>query len=229
MMPNTPSGDCCRGNDREMLHERFELQQEPLVFRIVFCREQRSAGESADRLLRLPIGHRDEVCDPGFVSAQHRHAEVAGNRLVIRDPALRQKVRVGVRPGSRGPPMPHATDHSCGLLQIRPTRPSRRALRRMSTKAMKIAQVPRDKHSSTGREGRTRIYPCPLIRAAKLETQKGIRNRRNACHRLAGLEGSRVTLRSRAMPMTALMPSELSQIAGEGSKWATTVTKYQSR
>ncbi len=31
------------------------------------------------------------------------------------------------------------------------------------------------------------------------------------------------------MPMTALMPSELSQIAGEGSKWATTVTKYQSR
>lgn len=65
--------------------------------------------------------------------------------------------------------------------------------------------------------------------AAKLETQNGIRNRRYVCQGFVELGDARSTLSSSATPMTALIPRELSQIAGDGSKWAVTVTRYQMR
>jgi hypothetical protein len=67
------------------------------------------------------------------------------------------------------------------------------------------------------------------MRAAKLETQNGIRKSRNVCHRSDNAGGALRTLNSNATPTTALIPKELNQIPGEGSKWTTTVTKYQIR
>ena len=65
--------------------------------------------------------------------------------------------------------------------------------------------------------------------AEKLETQNGIRKSRNDCQRLGAVEVSLVTLKRRATPTTALIPKELSHIPGDGSKCATTVTRYQIR
>jgi hypothetical protein len=67
------------------------------------------------------------------------------------------------------------------------------------------------------------------MRAEKLETQNGIRKSRTVCHRSDKAGGSLRTLNSNAMPTTPLIPKELSQIPGEGSKCSTTVTKYQIR
>jgi hypothetical protein len=44
-----------------------------------------------------------------------------------------------------------------------------------------------------------------------------------------GDEVSLATLKRRAMPTTALIPKELSQILGDGSKCVARVTKYQIR
>jgi hypothetical protein len=65
--------------------------------------------------------------------------------------------------------------------------------------------------------------------AEKLETQKGIRNSRNVCQRLKLTGASLPTLNSNATPMMALIPKEVSQILGELSKCAATVTRYQMR
>ena len=61
------------------------------------------------------------------------------------------------------------------------------------------------------------INPCSLIRAEKLETQNGMRYSLNVCQRslLLVLE---VTLNTRAVPITALMPIELIHTLGEISK-----------
>jgi hypothetical protein len=82
-------------------------------------------------------------------------------------------------------------------------------------------------NNSKDRDGKTRIYPCPLMSAEKLETQNGIRNSRNVCQGFDDAGVSLRTLNSRATPTMALIPNELSQIPGEVSKCATTVTKYQ--
>ncbi|MGG6462407.1 hypothetical protein [Solilutibacter silvestris] len=50
-------------------------------------------------------------------------------------------------------------------------------------------------------------------------------NSRKVCQR----SGFPETLSNRAMPMIALMPSELSQIAGDGSKCVATVARYHAR
>ena len=67
------------------------------------------------------------------------------------------------------------------------------------------------------------------MRAEKLETQKGIRNNRNVCQRPSDTADSPLMLKSNAIPTIALIPKELSQIRGEASKCATTVTEYQIR
>ncbi|MEG4592641.1 hypothetical protein QUB00_12580 [Microcoleus sp. F8_C2] len=61
------------------------------------------------------------------------------------------------------------------------------------------------------------INPCSLIKAEKLETQNGMRYNLNACQRslLPLLEE---TLSIRPVPITALIPIELSHILTEGSK-----------
>ena len=65
--------------------------------------------------------------------------------------------------------------------------------------------------------------------AEKLETQNGIRKSRNVCHGFDVVGDSVRTLNSNATPTMALIPNELSQILGELSKCATTVTKYHRR
>jgi hypothetical protein len=65
------------------------------------------------------------------------------------------------------------------------------------------------------------------MRAEKLETQNGIRNSRNVCQPFDGVWTSLRMLNSNATPTMALIPNELSQIRGEMSKCATTVTRYQ--
>ena len=62
------------------------------------------------------------------------------------------------------------------------------------------------------------MNPRPLMSDEKLETANGMKNRRNVCQRSTGLVAGPLTLSSRAVPTTALMPSELSQIADDGSK-----------
>ena len=83
--------------------------------------------------------------------------------------------------------------------------------------------------STTGRDGKMRTYPWPLISAEKLETQNGIRKSRNVCQRFDECGASFLMLSSNAIPMTALIPREFTQRPGELSKWTTTVTKYQIR
>ena len=77
--------------------------------------------------------------------------------------------------------------------------------------------------------GRMRKYPWPLISAEKLDTQNGIRNRRKVCQWLGLVSILLSTLSSKAIPTMALIPSELSQICGAGSKCLTTATRYQIR
>lgn len=76
-------------------------------------------------------------------------------------------------------------------------------------------------------EGKTSMKPLPLISAEKLDTQNGIVNSRNTCQRWILLKPP--TLSTSAVPMTALMPSELSQMAGAGSKYRNTTPRYQIR
>lgn len=84
-----------------------------------------------------------------------------------------------------------------------------------------------ERDNSAVRDGRTRMYPWPLMSAEKLETQNGIMKSRNLCHPFDEAPDSPRTLSSNATPTIPLIPIELSQIAGEASKCATTVTKYQ--
>jgi len=68
-----------------------------------------------------------------------------------------------------------------------------------------------------------------MMSAEKLETQNGIRNSRTFCQPLDGVDVSPAMLRRRATPTMALIPKELSQILGDGSKCVATVTRYQKR
>ena len=66
--------------------------------------------------------------------------------------------------------------------------------------------------------GKMSTKPVPLMRDEKLETQKGMANKRKVCQRSLAVAWKPPTLRIKAMPMTPLMPTELSQIFGAGSK-----------
>jgi hypothetical protein len=85
--------------------------------------------------------------------------------------------------------------------------------------AAKATHSPTDVANSENEGGKTRMKPLPLIRDEKLDTQKGIANRRNVCQLSLLAELRPPTLRSSATPITALIPRELSQILGDGSKW----------
>ena len=77
--------------------------------------------------------------------------------------------------------------------------------------------------------GKTRTYPASFTRAAKLETQKGMRNSRKTCQRSSAIvpwEDDRVLI-TRATPMMTLRPIEVSQSRGRASKWFATLTTYQ--
>lgn len=65
--------------------------------------------------------------------------------------------------------------------------------------------------------------------AEKLDTANGMKNKRKVCQESANTGLLPLTLSSKATPMTRLMPSEFSQIAGAGSKYSATVDKYQIR
>jgi len=62
------------------------------------------------------------------------------------------------------------------------------------------------------------MNPFPLMIDEKLETQNGIANKRNVCHLSLEVALRPPTLRIKATPMTALIPSEFSQMPGAGSK-----------
>lgn len=87
----------------------------------------------------------------------------------------------------------------------------------VATNKINAAQTPTETTISSVLEGTMRINPLFLIKDEKLDTQNGMRKRRNVCHLSNGLWPV-PTLRTSAVPMTALMPAELSQIMGEGSK-----------
>lgn len=81
----------------------------------------------------------------------------------------------------------------------------------------KIAHAPSEARFSRRDGGKIRTNPWSLISEEKLETQKGIKNNRNVCQR-SGVPLPAETLNTSAVPITALIPSELSQIDGEASK-----------
>ena len=82
----------------------------------------------------------------------------------------------------------------------------------------KPAQARARTNCSRGLGGRIKKNPFPLMRDEKLETQKGIRKRRNVCQPAFPVWPGLETLKTRAAPMTMLMPMKLIQMRGEGSK-----------
>lgn len=87
------------------------------------------------------------------------------------------------------------------------------------TKAVKAKHSPTEVANSVAEGGKTRMKPFPLMRDEKLDTQNGIANKRKVCQRSLVADFMSPTLRINAMPMTALIPTELSQMPGDGSKW----------
>lgn len=72
---------------------------------------------------------------------------------------------------------------------------------------------------SGGRGEKIRINPLSFTSAEKLETQKDIRNSRAICQRsrVTAAPGAE-TLSSNPTPMTALIPKDVIQSRGAGSK-----------
>lgn len=84
---------------------------------------------------------------------------------------------------------------------------------------MKATHSPAEVASSVAEGGKTRMKPLPLIRDEKLDTQNGMAKRRKVCQRSLVAALRPPTLRIRAIPMTAQIPTEFSQMLGDGSKW----------
>ncbi|HYN54900.1 MAG TPA: hypothetical protein VES38_09365 [Methylotenera sp.] len=97
-------------------------------------------------------------------------------------------------------------------------RPLRSKSLSIETKTTKVTQLPKESASSVRTGGAMSMNPCPLMSDEKLETQNGIRKSLKVCHRSGDFGLEPLTLRSRAKPITILMPRELSQILGDGSK-----------
>jgi len=93
-----------------------------------------------------------------------------------------------------------------------------RALLRPTTMAENAAQRPPAMANSEADGEKISRKPLPLIRDEKLDTQKGMANRRNVCQRSRLADWSPPTLRMRATPITALIPTEFNQRLGDGSK-----------
>ena len=74
------------------------------------------------------------------------------------------------------------------------------------------------------------MNPSSLTSEEKLETQKGIRNSLNNCQK-PGLDPAAGddTLSINAMPITPLIPSEVTQIRKDGSKWKIPMVRYQNK
>ena len=87
------------------------------------------------------------------------------------------------------------------------------------TKVAKAAHSPTEVANSVAEGEKTRMKPLPLMRDEKLDTQNGMANRRKVCQLSLVADLRPPTLRMSAKPMTALMPTEFSQMAGDGSKW----------
>jgi hypothetical protein len=90
----------------------------------------------------------------------------------------------------------------------------------MSTTTHKIAHNPAAIAISPGFGEKIKMNPFPFTNAEKLDTQNGIKNKRNVCQKssftLFALAA--VVLMNNANPMIKLKPSEVSQILGEESK-----------
>lgn len=84
---------------------------------------------------------------------------------------------------------------------------------------------------SIGFGEKIRMNPFPFTNAEKLETQNGIKNKRNVCQKsnftLFALAA--VVLMYNANPMIKLSPHDVSQSRGEGSKYRTSTTRYQMK
>ena len=93
-----------------------------------------------------------------------------------------------------------------------------RALLSPITITAKIVQRATAVANSGSDGGKTRMKPLPLIRDEKLDTQKGMANRRNVCQRSRVADLNPPTLRISATPMTALILTMFNQILGDGSK-----------
>lgn len=101
--------------------------------------------------------------------------------------------------------------------------------RRLITTAEKARHKPAEVANSVEDGGNTRTKPLPFMRDEKLETQKGMANKRKVCQRSFVTDLIPPMLRINATPMTALIPIELSQMFGDGSKWWKTVEVHQIR
>jgi hypothetical protein len=70
---------------------------------------------------------------------------------------------------------------------------------------------------SNRRGEKTKTNPRSLTSEEKLDTQKGIKKSLNICQK-SGLDVGDDTLNIKAMPITPLIPKEVIQIRGVGSK-----------
>lgn len=86
------------------------------------------------------------------------------------------------------------------------------------TTALNIKQHTKPTMISNRRGENITVYPCPLISAEKLDTAKGIQNRRKVCQGFTQGDWPAPTLSISAIPITTLIPNALTQIFGLGSK-----------
>jgi hypothetical protein len=80
-----------------MLDELLELQEVVFVLRVVLSPQRLVAGESTNAALGVPVRYREEVRNRVLVSAQHRDAEIAWNRAIVRNGPPLEKTSIGVR------------------------------------------------------------------------------------------------------------------------------------
>ena len=120
---------------------------------------------------------------------------------------------------------------SAGASPSRSPRPGVSIPRASTVATHRAAQIPTATPISPKCGEKINTNPLPFTSAAKLETQNGVTNNRNAgqvsnsTRRLP----DRVVLIKSAAPMIPLNPTDVSQSSGLGSKYRTNTTSHQMK
>jgi hypothetical protein len=101
-------------------------------------------------------------------------------------------------------------------------------LRATSARSPRPTQRPAAAANSSQRGEKISRKPRSFTRAAKLDTQNGVRKKRKTGHG-SGLIRPDAALSVSAMPIMTLRPADVSQRRGRESKYLTTTTAHQMK
>src|SRR4051812_44638436 len=103
--------------------------------------------------------------------------------------------------------------------------------RKANTTPHSTAHNPAPSINSFGSGEKISRNPRSFTSAAKLDTQKGIRNNRNVCQNpsLTSPSPDAVVLITSATPIITLSPSDVSHSLGLGEKYRASTTQYQMK